>query len=222
MLYVRRGRAFFGQDHRHRSRARPTRCVAVMEGDASVGHSERGGRPDDPFGGGLHQDGRAAGRPGREAPGRHQPREHDLLDQAVHGAQVLRSDRRAEDGPLQGRRGVERRRADRGRGQGLLAARDLRDDPPEDAATPPRPISARRSPRPSSPFPPTSTTPSARPPRTRAASRASRSCASSTSPPRPRWPTASTRRRTRRSRSTTSAAAPSTSRSSRSARAWSR
>jgi len=39
---------------------------------------------------------------------------------------------------------------------------------------------------------PTSTTPSARPPRTPAASPASKCCASSTSRPRPRWPTAST------------------------------
>ena len=69
---------------------------------------------------------------------------------------------------------------------------------------------------------PTSTTPSARPPRTPARSPASTSSASSTSPPRPRWPTASTRRRTRPSPSTTSAAAPSTSPSSRSARASSR
>ena len=61
---------------------------------------------------------------------------------------------------------------------------------------PPRTTWARRSPRRSSPSPPTSTTPSARPPRTPAASPASRSSASSTSRPRPRWPTASTRRRT--------------------------
>ena len=76
--------------------------------------------------------------------------------------------------------------------------------------------------RPSSPCRPTSTTPSARPPRTPARSPASKVCASSTSPPRRRSPTASTRRRTRRSRSTTSAAAPSTSRCWRSATASSR
>ena len=70
---------------------------------------------------------------------------------------------------------------------------------------------------------PTSTTASARRPRTPARSPASKSCASSTSRPPPRWPTASTRRaRTRRSPSTTSAAAPSTSRSCASARASSR
>ena len=45
--------------------------------------------------------------------------------------------------------------------------------------------------------PPTSTTRSARRPRTRARSPGSRCCASSTSRPRPRWRTASTRRRTR-------------------------
>ena len=76
--------------------------------------------------------------------------------------------------------------------------------------------------RPSSPCRRTSTTPSARPPRTPARSPASKSCASSTSRPRPRWPTGSTRRRTRPSPCTTSAAARSTSRSSKSATAWSR
>ena len=70
---------------------------------------------------------------------------------------------------------------------------------------------------------PTSTTPSAPPPRRPARSPASRCCASSTSPPRPRSPTASTRRaRTRRSSCSTSAAAPSTCRCSRSATACSR
>ena len=45
-----------------------------------------------------------------------------------------------------------------------------------------------------SPCPPTSTTPSARRPRTPARSPAWTCCASSTSPPRPRWPTAWTRK----------------------------
>ena len=53
--------------------------------------------------------------------------------------------------------------------------------------------SARRSPRRSSPCRRTSTTPSARRPRTPARSPGSRCCASSTSPPRRRSPTASTR-----------------------------
>ena len=53
-------------------------------------------------------------------------------------------------------------------------------------------ISASRSRRPSSRFPPTSTMPSARPPRTPAASRVSKFCAWSTSRRRRRWPTAST------------------------------
>ena len=74
----------------------------------------------------------------------------------------------------------------------------------------------------SSPCPRTSTTPSARPPRTPARSPASRCCASSTSRRPPRWPTASTRRRKRRSRSSTSAAAPTTSRCSSWPRACSR
>jgi molecular chaperone DnaK len=68
-----------------------------------------------------------------------------------------------------------------------------------------------RSPKPSSPCPPTSTTPSARPPRTPAASPASTSCASSTSPPPRPSPTASSARAPSASPSTTSAGAPSTS-----------
>jgi hypothetical protein len=50
-----------------------------------------------------------------------------------------------------------------------------------------------KSPKPSSPCRPTSTTASARPPRTPAASPAWTSSASSTSRPRPRWPSAWTR-----------------------------
>ena len=60
--------------------------------------------------------------------------------------------------------------------------------------------------------PPTSTTPSARPPRTRARSRGWMSSASSTSPPPRPWPMVWTRRATRSSRSLTLAAAPLTSR----------
>ena len=107
-------------------------------------------------------------------------------------------------------------------GKRLHAARDQRDDPPEAARRTPRRTSARRSPRRSSPSRPTSTTPSARRPRTPAGSPGSTSSGSSTSRPRRPSPTASTRRTTRRSPSTTSAAARSTSRSSSSARASSR
>ena len=97
-------------------------------------------------------------------------------------------------------------------GKTLHPARDLGDDPAEDEADRrglPRPHGrARRS----SPCRRTSTTPSGRPPRTRARSPASRCSASSTSPRPRRWPTASTRRRKRRSPCSTSAAAPTTSR----------
>src|SRR5436190_827739 len=86
----------------------------------------------------------------------------------------------------------------------------------------PRPISATRSTARSSPSRRTSTTTSARRPRTPARSPASTSSASSTSRPPRRWPTASTRSPIRRSSSSTSAAAPSTCRSSRSATASSR
>ena len=43
---------------------------------------------------GLRQGRRATGRPGRQAPGRDQSREHGLLGEAVHGPQVRRGGRR--------------------------------------------------------------------------------------------------------------------------------
>ena len=89
----------------------------------------------------------------------------------------------------------ERRRLGRGRRQELFALADLRLHPAEDEGDR-RSLSRRDGRRrPSSRFPPISTTPSARPPRTPARSPASKCCASSTSRPRPRSPTASTRRR---------------------------
>ena len=58
--------------------------VAVMEGGepvviANQEGAERRRR------GGLHQNWRAAGGPGGQAPGRDEPGEHGLFDQAVHG-----------------------------------------------------------------------------------------------------------------------------------------
>ena len=100
---------------------------------------------------------------------------------------------RAQDRRLQGREGQGRPRDRRDRGQGLHARGDLGDGPAE-AQGRRREVPRRdRSRRPSSPSRRTSTTCSARPPRTPARSPASRSCASSTSRPRPRWRTASTR-----------------------------
>ena len=98
-------------------------------------HPQRGGQPHDALRRRVHQVRRAPRRPGRQAPGRHQPQEHRLLDQALHGPPLRRGGRRDLEGPLRGR---------------------------------PR----------SSPSRPTSTTRSARPPRTPAASPASRCCAS--------------------------------------------
>ena len=121
------------QDHRHRPRddelggGRP-------RGRQPDRHHQPGGRPDDALRRRLLQGQRgAARRDGGQAPGRDEPGEHGLLHQALHGPQVRRGLRRAEDGPLQGDRGAERGRARLDRGQALLAARDLRDDPAEDA-----------------------------------------------------------------------------------------
>ena len=73
------------------------------------------------------------------------------------------------------------------------ADRGLGGDPPRAEAPGRGRASPARWSRRSSPCPPTSTTPSARPPRTPGGWRGSRCCACSTSPPRRRWPTGSTR-----------------------------
>ena len=77
--------------------------VAVMEGGEPVVITNPEGGRLTPSVVGVHQDRRAAGRPGRQAPGGDQSREHRLLDQAVHGPQVRRSQRRDEDGAVPGR-----------------------------------------------------------------------------------------------------------------------
>ena len=185
-------------------------------------HRERRGRPHDPVRRRLHAVRRAPRRHRRQAPGGHQPAEHRLLDQALHGPQGGRGARGGVDRPLQGRLRPERRRARRRRRQAVLPAGDQRDDPRRSSRPTPRPTSARPSTRRSSPSPRTSTTTSARRPRTPARSPASTSSASSTSRRPPRWPTGSTRSPTRRSSSSTSAAARSTCPCSRSATASSR
>ena len=59
---------------------------------------ERRRQPDHAIGGrGQPEDRRAAGRRARPTPGDHQPREHGLLDQALHGPQVRRPGRPGGD-----------------------------------------------------------------------------------------------------------------------------
>jgi molecular chaperone DnaK len=152
-----------------------------------------------------------SGRPSRT-------REHGLRGQAPHRPQVGQpaGPGGAQTVRVQASSRAPRRRAHPAARQGLLGARDLRDDPAGDEADR-RGVPRRRSPRRSSRSRRTSTTASARPPRTRARSPGSTSSASSTSRrPRPS-PTASARTSSAPSRSTTSAAARSTSPSSRSA-----
>ena len=64
--------------------------VAVMEGGEPTVIASRRGRPDRPVRRRLHQDRRAARRPAGQAPGRHQPGQHRLLDQALHGPSLGR------------------------------------------------------------------------------------------------------------------------------------
>ena len=109
--------------------------VAVMEGgEPTVIASAEGGRTV-PVRRRLHQDRRAAGRPAGQAPGRHQPRQHRLLDQALHGPPLRRPGGEALQGPraVHGREGrqVRRHRGQARRRQVVHAARDQRDDPPE-------------------------------------------------------------------------------------------
>ena len=198
-------------------------CMAVLEGgEPTVIPNAEGGRTTPSVVGVL--EGRPAPRRHPRPPtAGHQPAEHDLLDQALHGPQVRRGLRGDEDRPVRGRQGPERGRAREGRRQGVRAAGDQRDDPAEAEGrrrgVPRRDGHRRGRHRPR--------VLQQRPARgdegRRQDRRPQRRCASSTSRPRPRSRTASTRRApSRRSSSSTSAAARSTCRCSSSATASSR
>jgi len=121
----------------HRNRPRHHQLSRFSHGGWRPGrHPQRRGRPYDPVGGRLHQGRRAPGRPGRASPSDHQPQEHDLLDQALHGPQGGRSEERGEDRPVRGRQRLQRAGAGKGRQrrQDVYAAGDLGDDPAEDEA----------------------------------------------------------------------------------------
>ena len=210
------------QNHRYRSRHDQLRGGGDGRRRTRRHHQSRR-QPTDAFRGGVHEDGRAACRTGREAPGGHQPREHGLLDQTLHGPAIRRGHRRNEDGAVPCRCGrAQRRRPHQDRRPGLRAAADLGDGAPEAEA-------GRRG--------------VSRPAgdesghhRSRVLQRRAAAGDQGGGPDRrPRgdadrqradgrgvWRTGSTRRRTRRSPSTTSAAARSTSRSSRLAKGSSR
>ena len=145
--------------------------VAVLEGDEPDRDRQRRGGPHDAVGGGVRRR-TASGSSARSPSARPSPipRTRSSRSSASWAGKFARGRRRGEDGPLQGGRGAERRRARRGPGQAVLPARDLRHDPAEAEAGGRRTTSARRSRRPSSRFPPTSTTRSARRRRTRARS----------------------------------------------------
>ena len=211
-----------GQGHRYRSRHHEF-VRGGHGGRRAQGDRERGGVPHHAVGGGVLQDRRAAGGSGRAPSGGDQPEEHDLLDQAVHGPQVRRGRRaRSSSCPTRSCAGTERRRARARRRPGVLAARDLGDDPAEDAADrgglPGREGDRggrhgarvlQRQPAPGD---------QGRRPHRGARRQAHHQRADRGA----RSPTVSTRRRTRRSPCSTWAAARSTSRSSRSATACSR
>ena len=75
-----------------------TNSVRGRHGRRRAGrHSQRRRRTHHPVGRGVHQGRRAAGRPGGQAPGGHQPEEHHLLDQALHGPPDRRGARKSRD-----------------------------------------------------------------------------------------------------------------------------
>ena len=91
------------QDHRHRPRH--DELVRVDHGGRSAqGSHQRAGQPHHPVGCCVYRKGRAPGRPARQAPAGHQPEEHDLFDQALHGSAHGRSGQGTEDGSIRGAR----------------------------------------------------------------------------------------------------------------------
>ncbi len=119
-----------GKSHRYRSR-NDQQLYGRPRGRRADRHPQRRGWTHHAVRRRLHQ-GRPAGRRhAGQAPGGHEPAEHRLLDQAVHGTQALGGLRGDEDRPVRGRGRAERRRARRRVRQAVLAAGDLGDDPAE-------------------------------------------------------------------------------------------
>ena len=117
--------------------------VAVLEGGEAVVVPNAEGARTTPVGGRILEGRGDPRRRGGQAAGHHQPGPHDPLGQARDGHVLDRRDRRQELDP----------------------AGDLRPDPAEAEARRRGVPGRHRRPRPSSRFPRTSTTPSARPPR---------------------------------------------------------
>ena len=118
--------------------------VAVMEGEAPSSSPTRG-EPHDPVGGRVRQGsgerlvGQVAKRQAVTNP------ENTVFSiKRFMGRKYGEVAEEQKMVPYKVVRGRQRRRARRDRGQGLLAARDLRDDPAEAARTPPSSTSARR------------------------------------------------------------------------------
>ena len=121
-------------EQNHRYRSRDDQLGRGGHGRWRTGRDHQPGRePAHAVGRRLHEVRRAPRRAGRQASGHDESGEHHLLDQALHGTALRRSQRRDEDGavPRELRRDQRRARA-RGRQAGRLrAARNFRDDPAE-------------------------------------------------------------------------------------------
>ena len=96
--------------------------VAVMEGGQPAVIVNQEGARTTPSVVGFSKDAGPPGRPGRQAPGRDQPGEHDLLDQALHGAQVRRGRQRIQARAVQGPARRQRRCVGRSARPQVLAA----------------------------------------------------------------------------------------------------
>ena len=91
-----RGKHSHGQDHRHRPGHHQLRG-RDHGGQGAEGHRQRGRLAPDSVGGRLRREGRGPRRPDRPSSGHHEPREHRVLEQALHGSQVQRSDHAGGD-----------------------------------------------------------------------------------------------------------------------------
>ena len=84
-------------------------CMAVLEGGEPSVDRERRGRTDDAVRRRVHEGRSAARRRARAPPAGHEPAEHRLLDQALHGPQVRRGHRGDDHRPVRGREGARTR-----------------------------------------------------------------------------------------------------------------
>ena len=123
----RRGTYIHGKAS-HRHRPRDDQLGGRRDGRRRADrHRQPGGQPHHALGRGVCEGRRAPGRPGGQASGRDQSREHRVLGEAVHGPEPSRGRERGAPGAVSRRRRRQRRRGHRGARHALLAAGNLGD-----------------------------------------------------------------------------------------------